>query len=160
MICEHCNDAVDGLHVAHSGVAVLQKVDTSGYQFYQCEDGQEHGGVTYQHYNCSPAHMLEMFSRCVQEHYTEALLHPIPPGGGYTILHRLVLGKGLTCKQCQAALTTQAYRFCLTISTPVNIVPDNSLDELGEWCCSLEHARESALATITNTCNALASIYT
>jgi hypothetical protein len=63
-------------------------------------------------------------------------------------LHRTVLKAGLVCKVCGSSLTTQAYRFCLTHATPENSVPDDSQNELGEWACSLGHAKESALRTI------------
>ena len=149
MICEHCSNDIEGIHVAHSAVAVLQKVTPAGYMFYQCEDGQEFNYVTYQHFACDRDHMRNLYQQCVQEHYSEQLLHSIPPGAGTTILHRIVLDRGLTCKVCATPLVHMAYRFCLTVSTPVNFVPDNSLDEQGEWCCSLEHARQSALEIIS-----------
>ena len=147
--CEHteCSRTI-GLEDAHSAVAVLQKVDTNGYQFYQCEQGQEVDFARWNHFHCSPEHMKANFAVCIKEHYSENLLHPIPLGAGSTILHRIVLGSKLKCKVCQSALETQAYRFCLTHCTPINSVPDNSMNELGEWCCSLAHAQVQALTHI------------
>lgn len=147
--CEHseCSATVK-FEDAHSAVAVLQKVDTNGYQFFQCEDGQEVNSVTYQHWHCSREHLLVNFAACINGHYNEGLLHHILPGQGSTILHKIVLGGKLKCKVCQVPLVTQAYRFCLTHCTPQNSVPDDSLNDLGEWCCTLEHARQSVLKTI------------
>lgn len=132
---------------SHSAVAVLQKVDTSGYSFFQCEQGQEYNFVNWQHYHCCHDHMKEGLVDCLNEHYKEEYLHPIQ-GGGTTILHKIVLGSNLDCKICQQPLTSVAYRFCLTLCTPVNHVPDESLNETGEWCCSLEHAKQSALSIV------------
>jgi hypothetical protein len=146
--CEHCNEDIGSVEVSHSAVAVLQYVDTSGYQFFQCEQGQDYAFMNWQHFHCSHAHMKQNFAKCVIEHYTEAALHPIPIGAGSTILHKIVLGSNLSCKICKSLLTNQAYRFCLTHATPVNKVPDESLNELGEWCCSVDHAKQSALAII------------
>lgn len=147
--CEHihCNETID-FDQSHSAVAVLQRVDTQGYTFFQCEDGQVYNNVTYQHFHCSHEHMIVNFASCVQDHYNESLLHPIPPGEGRTILHQIVLGSHLLCNICESPLVDVAYRFCLTHCTPQNSVLDQSLDELGEWTCSLEHAKQSALAII------------
>ena len=133
---------------SHSAVAVLQKVDANGYSFYQCDQGQEYNFVNWQHYHCCHDHMKEGFTDCLTDHYAEDKLHPIPVGGGTAILHKVVFGSELACKVCQHPLTSVAYRFCLTRCTPVNDVPDESMNELGEWCCSLEHARQSALSII------------
>ena len=133
---------------SHSAVAVLQKVETGGYTFYQCDQGQEFGFVTWQHYHCCHDHMKDGLADCLIDHYSEEKLHPIPAGGGTTMLHRVVLGSDLSCKDCGAPLTHVAYRFCLTLCTPYNHVPDESMDELGGWCCSLEHARQSALSLL------------
>ncbi len=151
MICEHCTVDIPGTtEEAHSAVAVLQKVTSDGYSFYQCENGQEHLGVSYQHFTCKLEHMRGLFSTCVQEHYGEHMLQSILSGGGTSRLHQIILSKKLPCKICSTPLITQGYRFCLTVCTPMNYVPDNSLDYLGEWCCSLDHARQSALAIIQN----------
>jgi hypothetical protein len=150
MICEHCSDSIEGIHVAHSAVAVLQKVTPEGYTFYQCEDGQEYAYVTYQHFSCTHEHMIQNFGACVSQHYSENLLHPIPSGGGITRLHKIVLRNHLVCIVCQSALEAVAYRFCISICTPINSIPDDSHDQLGGWCCSLEHARQSALSIISS----------
>lgn len=152
--CHHCDDDISHMltetHIhAHSAGAVLQKVDRNGYYFHQCSLGQKHKHVTWQHYHCSHQHMKHGFSACLQDHYTEDLLHTIPPGGGSTILHNIVLESGLSCKICGSLLDTQAYRFCLSVWTPVNHVPDNThIDHLAQWCCSLDHARQAALQVI------------
>ncbi len=150
LICEHssCTQPHDFVN-SHSSIAVLQRVDKSGYTFFQCEEGQEYNFVNWQHWHCSHEHMKENFATCINEHYTEGNLHPIS-GGGTTILHKVVLGSSLCCKVCQQPLTDVAYRLCLTMCTPVNHVPDASMEETGEWCCCLDHAKQSALSTISN----------
>jgi hypothetical protein len=147
MQCEHCSQEHE-FEESHSTIAVLQRVDTDGYTFHQCEQGQDYNGAQWQHWHCSHEHMKANFAACLNDHYAEEHLHPIPPGGGTTNMHSVVLASNLNCKVCQQPLTTVAYRFCITRCTPVNHVPDNSLDELANWCCSLEHARQSALAII------------
>lgn len=156
MICDHnmCDTEINHMvsdHItAHSMVAVLQYVDKDGYKFNQCEGGQERKFVNYQHYHCSHSHMQQSMLICLVTHYNESLLHPIAPGSGSTILHKIVLGSKIQCKVCLVPIEVKAYRFCLTLCTPVNVVPDHSQDELGEWCCSLEHALQSALEIIDN----------
>lgn len=147
--CEHpdCSEKID-VASSHSMWAVLQKIDATGYSFFQCEEGQVYNDVNYQHFFCCHAHMLACVQGCVIEHYKEEFLHA-PDGGGSTILHKIVLTNNLVCKLCQAPLVSVAYRFCLTQGTPQNRVPDESLNHLAEWCCSLDHARQSALAIIT-----------
>ena len=147
MQCEHCSQEHE-FEESHSSIAVLQKVDTNGYTFHQCEQGQDYNGVNWQHYHCSHEHMIANFKSCLSEHYQEQDLHPIPSGSGTTNMHRVVLNAKLSCKVCQQPLTQVAYRFCLTRCTPVNDVPDNSLDELANWCCSLDHAKQNAAAII------------
>lgn len=147
MQCEHCSQEHD-FEESHSTIAVLQRVTAQGYAFHQCEQGQEYNGVNWQHYHCSHEHMKSNFAACLNEHYSEQDLHAIPPGGGTTNLHKVVLGKALSCKICNQPLTSVAYRFCLTRATPVNHVPDGSLDPLAGWCCSLDHARQAALAIV------------
>ena len=149
LICEHSDCSNDhSFEESHSTIAVLQRVDTDGYTFYQCEGGQQYDGVSWQHYHCSHDHMVAGFSVCVKEHYKEEYLHSIPLGGGTTNLHKKVLGSGLSCKICQKPLDSVAYRLCLTRCTPVNHVPDASMDDISEWCCSLDHAVQSAISII------------
>jgi hypothetical protein len=147
--CEHpaCSETT-GHEEAHSSLVVLQKVDKNGYTYHQCEQGQEVNYLNFQHWHCSHEHMQSGLTRCINEHYAESDLHP--PIAGTTILHRVVLSSHLLCKTCNAPLTDVAYRFCLTLATPINHVPDESQNELGEWCCSLDHARQSALSIIAS----------
>jgi len=151
IICEHdvCNEQSE-IEAAHSCVIVLQKVDKSGYSFHQCEQGQEVNCLNYQHWHCSHDHMQVGLTRCINEHYDEVDLHPIPTGEGRTILHRMVFGSMLECKVCGSHLKDVAYRFCLTMATPINAIPDDSHNELGEWCCSLDHAKQSALSIVSS----------
>jgi len=148
LICEHSDCTSEHeFENSHSSVAVLQRVDQGGYTFFQCEQGQDHNFVNWQHYHCCHGHMKEGLSDCLNNHYKEEYLHPVN-GGGTTVLHKIVLGSALSCKVCQQPLSNEAHRFCLTRCTPVNQVPDDSLNDLSEWCCSLAHARQSALAII------------
>ncbi len=149
LTCERpqCNNQM-GIEEAHSIVIVLQKVTPSGYTFFQCEEGQEFRFMNWQHFYCSNTCMGNHLHSCLHEHHAEEKLHPIPTGMGSTIIHKVVLGSELLCKVCQAPLATNAYRFCATRATPYNLVFDESQNELGEWCCSLEHARQSASSTI------------
>lgn len=150
LTCEHCAANIATVEVSHSLVAVLQKVDSSGYSFFQCESGQDYSFVNYQHFECCQACLKAKMADCITNHYGESSLHPIPAWGGSTILHKVVLGSNLVCKLCNAALSTSGYRIGLTLCTPVNSVPDESQNERGEWCCSLEHAQQSALAIVSN----------
>lgn len=138
--CEQC--AKDHPHeISHSMWAVLQKVTKKEYSFYQCEQGQTFRYVNYQHFHCSHAHMIDGMKACIQAHYTEEALH----APGNTILHKIVLGSGLACTVCQTPLIDQAYRFCLTQGLPFHRVPDQSTEDLQQWCCSLEHARQNTI---------------
>jgi len=159
MECNHaeCNESIanmvgsPGAHIeAHSVVAVLQKVDTAGYTFCQCDQGPEHNFVSYQHYHCSHSHMQQGMISCINEHYSEESLHGIPVGGGSTILHRIVLGSNVECSTCNKLLDGVGYRFCLTAATPYNYLPDGLHTELSSWCCSLEHAKQHAIAVINS----------
>jgi hypothetical protein len=150
LTCEHtdCNDTIS-IDNAHSCLVVLQKVEPDGYSFHQCEQGQEFRFVNWQHFHCSHEHMKVVVSDCITSHYSESDLS----GRKFTRFgkfHKIVMGSGLLCKVCQKPLTDVAYRFCLTMATPVNHIPDDSMNELGEWCCSLEHAKESALFIVSN----------
>lgn len=147
--CEHCQCTIETPEKAHSMLVVLQRIDTSGYAWSQCEQGAKNAhNHTYQHWHCGQATMLGGVTKCVREHYQENGLTRVP--ATQVQVHKAVLGTGLNCKVCRQALKTVAYRFCLTHATPENSVPDESHDELKEWCCSLEHARQSALATVAS----------
>lgn len=146
MKCEKCQSHIATIEDAHSMVIVLQKVSSSGYSYCQCDKGAEYGGLTFQHFHCSRHEMIDGVQTCVKEHYEEENLIPVSPT--QVRLHKTVLSAGLTCKVCGTPLNQQAYRFCLTHATPVNSVPDDSQNELGEWCCSLDHARTSVLSTL------------
>lgn len=147
MNCETCTREIATIEEAHSMLVVLQKVTPDGYSFYQCDSGAEYSGLTYQHFHCNRAEMLAGVRACINEHHDESLLIPVSPQ--QVRLHRLVFRAGLACKVCGMPLTTQAYRFCLTHATPVNSVPDDSMNELGEWCCSIDHARQQTLPYIS-----------
>lgn len=144
--CEACKTNIATVEEAHSMGVVLQKVTPDGYSFYQCDRGEEYGGLTFQHWYCNRAEMVAGVRACIGEHYDESLLISVSPQ--QVRLHKTVLRAGLTCKVCGTALSTQAYRFCLTHATPVNSIPDDSMNELGEWCCSLAHAQVQALTHI------------
>lgn len=144
MRCETCSTDIASVDIAHSMVIVLQKVALDGYSYYQCESGIEHGGLTFQHFHCNHQEMIAGVKACINLHYQEPYLTS-PEPGNVVRLHRTVLRAQLNCKVCGSKLTTQAYRFCLTHATPLNSVPDDSQNELGEWCCSLAHARQSVV---------------
>lgn len=144
--CERCQKFIPTVEEAHSMVIVLQKVFTDGYSYYQCNSGAEYGGLTYQHFHCCREEMIAGVRSCINEHYSDNTLIPISPT--QVQLHKTVLRAGINCKLCKSPITIQAYRFCLTHATPGSSVPDDSQNELGEWCCSLEHARVSVLRII------------
>ena len=149
--CEQCQRPASVIEATHSTLIILQKVDaTSGYSFGQCEEGTPLNGIGWQHFHCSEVCMLAGVQACLNEHYSEEILHGTPPGGGTTRLPQVVLSAGLTCKICQQPLTTTAYRFGLTLATPYNRMLDESLNEFAEWCCSIAHAQQSALAAIAS----------
>ncbi len=125
---------------------VLQRVTLAGYSFYQCDSGAEYGGLTYQHFHCNRAEMVAGVKACINEHHDERLLIPVSPRE--VRLHR-ILKAGLNCLWCGVPLSGEAYRFCLTHATPGNSVPDDSMSELGEWCCSLDHARQKSLSYVS-----------
>ena len=146
MQCEQCNVDINGVEEAHSMLVVLQKVDQSGYSFFQCESGSLVHGHTFQHWHCSRDEMLIGVQDCINNHHDEQFLQSVPVS--QVRLHMHVLNAGLICKVCQEPLKEQAYRFCLTVATPSNYVPDESHDSSKEWCCSLDHARQSALSIL------------
>lgn len=149
LTCEHpvCSKKMIALEESNSTIAVLQKVTSEKYSYFQCEQGAEVNRMRFQHWHCSGHCMREHLATCLQDHYSEEALHDIPPGGGTTTLHTVVLSAGLCCGVCQSPLDSQAYRFCLTRATPYNQTL-NDHSELAGWCCSLEHARQAALALI------------
>ena len=144
--CETCQLDIPTLEESHSMVTVLQKVTPEGYSYYQCDRGIEVNGLTFQHWHCSHEEMVDSVRECINSHYHEGDLIPISPE--QVRLHRTVFKAHIRCKVCGVPLQIQAYRFCLTHAEPVNSVPDDSMNELGEWCCSLDHARASALKYI------------
>lgn len=147
--CEHCTEDIASVEEAHSMLVVLQKVNKdTGYSWFQCEQGSLVDGHNWQHWHCGRSALREGVARCIGEHYMESDLIPVPTT--QVRFHKRVLNAGLICKVCQEKLTDTAYRFCLTHATPFNWVPDDSHNDLGEWCCSLEHARQNALATIAS----------
>jgi hypothetical protein len=146
--CEHCEKVMPGHDDAHSMIVVLQKCSMAGYSWYQCEEGGYVDGHNFQHWHCSKSAMRAGVSTCINSHYLESSLVDVP--ASQVRFHRQVLSAGLICKVCQASIRDTAYRFCLTVSTPANFIPDDSQNALGEWCCSLEHARENALTIISS----------
>jgi len=144
--CEHgaCGNAHEHSE-SHSMWAVLQKVTPAGYTYFQCEQGQDFRWVNYQHFHCCHGHMLAGMAACIEEHYGEEQMQA--PGGA-TILHKLALQSGLICQQCQAPLTHQAYRFCLTQGLPWHRSDNSEHEHTMNWCCSLEHAKEQVLLVI------------
>ena len=147
MQCEQCSTDMTGVEEAHSMLVVLQKVDRiRGYSFYQCEQGSMVDGHTFQHWHCSKEEMIDGVKACIHDHHMEQLLQSVP--SSQVRLHTFVLNAGLSCKVCQDPLKDQAYRFCITVATPINYSPDQSHDSGGEWCCTLEHARDNAVHTL------------
>jgi hypothetical protein len=147
MQCETCSTEIPTVEDAHSMMIVLQRVTlVDGYSYYQCDSGTEYGGLTYQHFHCSHDEMLDGVRICINEHYDESLLIPVSPE--QVRLHKTVFKAHIRCKVCGTPLQTKAYRFCLTHATPHNSVPDDSMNELSEWCCSLAHAQQSALSIL------------
>lgn len=146
MQCEHCESDIQSIDEAHSMLIVLQKVQSSGYSFYQCDRGSLVDGHTFQHWNCSKEEMIAGVKECLSDHHMEQLLQCVPES--LVRLHKHVLSVGIVCRECQSPLTDTAYRFCLTVATPVNYIADDSHDSLSGWCCSLEHARLQAVSTV------------
>lgn len=148
MKCENCNQTIIP-EISHSTVVVLQKLSkTDGYTFFQCEEGNEFHNMRYQHFCCGTYCMQQKLLGCINEHYLEEHLHPITVGGT-TTLHEIVLSAGRTCAVCNEALSDVCYRFCLTHATPF-CQPLNDQSDYGEWCCSLDHAKQNATSTINN----------
>lgn len=141
--CELCGHIIPSVEESHSMLVVLQSVTSRGYSYYQCDEGAEYGGLSNQHFHCCHEDMVSGVRQCIMEHYSEGLLIPVPPQ--QVRLHRTVLNASLKCKICGSGLISTAYRFCLTHATPENSIPDDSMNDLGEWCCSLDHAIQSAL---------------
>lgn len=146
MICEHCNEHISRIEATHSLLILLQKVTPNGYTYGQCEQGQEYNQTNWQHFHCSEAHMIQNAQHCVNQHYSEDILHS--GEAGTTRVHQLMLDGTHHCTLCQAPLTMVAYRFALTGATPYNHEPDKSMDQLQEWCCSLDHAKQQCCKNI------------
>lgn len=140
MNCEYCNLEHE-ITDSHSMLIVLQKADTISSSLFQCDKGTEHNTLTFQHWNCCHSHMITSVLYCLSNHFNESDLKTYE-GVNF---HKFIMKAGLNCKVCGVPLDTTAYRFCLTNATPVNYVPDLSTTEKGEWCCSLNHAQQSAL---------------
>lgn len=146
MQCEQCTTEIESVEDAHSMLVVLQKVCSSGFSFYQCEQGGMVDGHTFQHWNCSKDEMIQSVKECISTHHMEQLLQAVSVS--QVRLHLHVLSSGLICKVCQEPLKDAAYRFCLTVATPVNYIPDNTDDSLYGWSCSFEHAHQDAFTTL------------
>ncbi len=135
--------------ISHSVVVVLQKLDKEqGYTFFQCEEGNVFRGMRWQHFTCDIECLKATLTDCINQHYQESFLHPIPTGQGSTRLHDMVLtNTSNTCAFCHSPLTSVAYRFCLTRAIPAT-EPLNDHTDFAGWCCSLDHARQHVLATV------------
>lgn len=150
MNCGKCDNKIIP-DISHSVVILLQKLTPEQYLFFQCEDGPEFQGHTYQHYHCSVDCLKIGLAECIFDHYLEEKLHPIPLGMGFTTLHRRVLAnKDLKCLHCDKPLyMRQAYRFCLTRALPI-FEDIHSHEDFKEWHCSIECARERACDIIAD----------
>lgn len=144
MQCHACNRELSDPANSPSIVIVLQKVEPSGYTFYQCDDGQEFQYLTLQHFHCSQRCLRSGVEKCLTEHYDEEKLHPIPVGEGRTVLHKIVAANVHNCVWCKKPLNGVAYRFLLTHATPINRTIHTHYETIG-WCCSLSCARARAL---------------
>lgn len=143
MNCEHCSNEIPGVEDAHSMLIVLQKVGQNGYSWYQCEQGGYVDGHSFQHWHCSKEEMVSGVKICLNDHHMEQLLQSVP--SNQVRLHVHVLNAGLLCWMCHKPLDEHAYRFCLTVATPQNKIIGESHSSIGDWCCSLEHARAYAI---------------
>jgi hypothetical protein len=149
LVCERCHEIIEDHLQSHSSLITLQKVSAKeGYTYYQCDNGSFVDYHNYQHWHCSHDCMQEGMLVCIREHYQENLLK-MPTIGSIVNLHTVVLSDVLlTCTYCAKPLESEAYRFCITMATPINHVPDNSHLDKEQWCCSLEHAKERAMETV------------
>jgi len=145
LTCKQCSKE-HAFEESHSTLVVLQHVGPNGYKYYQCDQGEPVDGHTWQHWNCSHDCMRSSLLECVEQHYSEALLHP--PLSGTTNLHLQIAREHLACPVCQADIAEVGYRFCFTRATPINAVEDGTLHHLLGWCCSLDHAKIAASAYI------------
>lgn len=141
--CEACSKNASHPRAMHSMLIPLQKVTLYGYSDYQCDNGVEYNYINKQHWHCSEDCMLSNLEKCINTHYTENKFSE--PNNSSINLHRIVFGAHLNCKVCNSPLTELAYRFCLVMATPYNKFMDEHIDETKEWCCSLEHAKQSAI---------------
>ena len=152
--CEHeCTNRMDidhtYIHNAHSIIMVLQKLHvTDGYTYHQCEEGEPVGGMRYQHYCCCHDHAILSAIDCVGNHLDEANLHP--PYLGFSNLHKFILNTGLKCSHCSVDLVSVAYRITVEKATPTSYVYGETFSDLGGWCCSLDHAKEYTISSLSN----------
>lgn len=108
MNCETCQTEIATVDEAHSMLVVLQRVTPDGYSYYQCDNGTEYSGMTYQHFHCNRDEMLAGVRACINEHYDESLLIPVSPE--QVRLHKIVFKAHIGCKVCGTPLQTKAYR--------------------------------------------------
>ncbi len=145
-ICEHqpCSALINSKFDSHSSWLVLQHVNTTEYTFFQCQQGQEFQFLNNQHWHCCHECMIQGMQKCVQEHYTEDLLHPPPER--VAVLSKMILNRNIPCAVCATPLENGAFRFCLTQGLPFHREPTNSSnDYFRDWCCSLEHAKSHCI---------------
>lgn len=144
IICENCSTE-HHINESHSMLIVLQKSSVTGSSFFQCDKGNEHNTLTFQHWNCSSDCMKISVLNCIDNHFQESDLQNDPNVN----FHRLVSKSEIYCKNCYTPLLNHdAYRFCLTVATPFNYILGESMNDLGEWCCSLSCAKERAKSFI------------
>ena len=151
--CEHplgCTNTVEEVahELAHSMLVVLQKVDHTGFSFYQCNRGARVDFHNWQHWHCSHEHAKEGVKYCIATHHHPRYLQK--PKEGTSNLHAIVFESDLTCVFCSKPLTSEAYRFCLTYATPYNDIVGYAHDEFSGWCCNYEHAVDIALEVLRN----------
>ena len=146
--CETCGKATRNNLMGHTLFMKIQKVSsTQGYSHYQCDKGSLVDNHNWQHWGCSDYCMIEAYKECLKSHYNdENLLEYVPISE--VRLHKLVLNSSLKCKVCNVPLVKEAYRFCLRHALPINRFLDRSEEDLEEWTCSLEHAKQNALSNI------------
>lgn len=152
--CAHCGTPIIGIDTeitnyhAHSMVIIVQRIDSNGYSFYQCDGGQKVHRHTYNYWHCSRDHMMQAMPKHITNHVVEGRFQS-PAPGNIVNLH-LVLDDGLQCEVCGKLLIEEAYRIQLWHGTPIAGVPEGATnsDEEG-WCCSLAHAKQQAHNVVT-----------
>lgn len=147
MLCEqnNCRNEIEVVN-SHSIIATVQYVHkTKGYAYTYCRQGQMYNGQNVQHFCCTKECMLSQMKECLSSHEHEPLTY-IPVEQVH--FHTVVLSRDLKCALCDNSLEEEAYRICLCYATPVSHMINEGHTEFGEWCCSLEHAKQLALRTI------------